>query len=52
MAIGLFPGRDSSLGLRAEIGDLGLSADPRSLVALLEGGPAFKIMTFVFCGAL
>ena len=36
----LLPGHDISFGLRAESEDLGLSADPRSLVAPTQEGPA------------
>ena len=36
----LLPGHNISLGLRAEAEDLGLTAEPRSLVAPPKGGPA------------
>ena len=36
----LLPGNNLSLGLRAEAEDLGLTAEPRSLVAPPKGGPA------------
>ena len=36
----LLPGHNLSLGHKAEAEDLGLSADPRSLVAPPKGGPA------------
>ena len=35
-----FLGHNLSLGLRAEAGDLGLTVEPRRLVAPPEGGPA------------